>query len=108
MSDVLRDSSGVLRGHLLTMQLDRAGKRFAPAAARLGDHAKLITLLEGELAAPKGQCDRHRDGSSPRELAAKMALDKLAAFRPHSPFFSEEAAQQSRTTLAVPSGLTGC
>jgi hypothetical protein len=99
MSDVLRDSSGVLRRHLLTMQLDRARDGLALAAAGLGEHAKLIALLEGELAAPKGQCDRHRAGSSWRELAAKVALDKLAAFRPHSPFFSEEAIEQSCATL---------
>jgi hypothetical protein len=99
MSDVLRDSSGVLRRHLLTMQLDRAGRGFALAAARLGDHAKLIALLEGELAVPKGQCDRHRARSSSRELAAKVALDKLAAFRPRWPLLSEEATEQSCATL---------
>lgn len=99
MSDVLRDSSGVLRRHLLTMQLDRAREGFALAAAKLGDHAKLIALLEGELAAPKGQCDLHGTGLSSRELAAKMAPGKLAAFRPHSPFFSEEATEESRATL---------
>lgn len=80
MSDVPRDSAGVLRRHLLTMQLDRAREGFA-------------------LAAPKGQCDRLRAGSSSRELAAKVALDNLAAFRPHSPFFSEEATEQSCATL---------
>jgi len=80
------------------MQLDQALEGFAFAAARLGDHAQLIALLVGELAALEGQCDRHRSGSSPRELA-KMALGKLVALRPHLPFVREEGTEQSRATL---------
>lgn len=56
MSDVLRDSSGVLRRRLLTMQLDQALHGFA-----------------------------------------------LVAFRPHSPCFSREATERSRTTLGAAS-----
>jgi len=103
MSDVLRDSSGVLRRHLLTMQLDQAREGFALVAASLGDHATLIALLEREPVALKGQCDRHRTRSPSRELVAKMAQSKPAAFRPHSLFFSGEATEQSRTTLVAAS-----
>lgn len=94
-------SDAALRQKLLNMQLRQAREGFAVTAARLGDHAQLIALLEGELSALECQAGWHRPGPSSRELAATCALAALAPLRPHVSFVSEEAAKQAREALTT-------
>jgi hypothetical protein len=89
----LSPSRTELQRKLLEMQLRQAREHFAVAAARLGDQARLIALMEGELAALEGQCGWHRPGPSARELAGTVALGALSPLRPYLPFVSEEAAK---------------
>ena len=97
----LSPSRSELNRKLLEMQLRQARERFALVAARLGDHAQLIALLEGQLAAAEGQCGWHRPGPTARELAATLVLGELAPLRPHLPFVSEEATAQARAALTT-------
>lgn len=92
-------SDAGLRQKLLSTQLRQAREGFALAATRLDDHAQLIALLEGELAALEGQIGSHRVGLSSRELAATVVFGEQARLRPHLPFISEDATKQARTAL---------
>jgi hypothetical protein len=83
------------------MQLGAACRDFATAARRLGDHARLVALLESELGTLEGQCGRHRPGPSRRELLAELALGELAPLRPHPPLASEESTEQARAALVA-------
>lgn len=97
----LSPSRAELQRKLLQMQLDSACDNFAAAMQRVGDHAQLIALLEGELSALECQAGWHRAGPSSRELAATVALGALAPLRTHLPFVSEDAAKQARAALTV-------
>ena len=89
----------LLHRKLLAMQLRSARENFAAAAVRLGDHAQLLALLEGQLAATEGQCGWHRPGPCARELAATVALGALSPLRPFVAFVSEDAARAAREAL---------
>lgn len=101
---MLSPSRAMLQRKMLEMQLRQARESFARAAARLGDQARLIALIDAELAALEGQCGWHRPGPTVRELAATVVLGELAPFRPHLPFVSEEATAQARAALMDPEG----
>lgn len=84
---------------LLEMQLEAACRDFATAAARLGDHAHLIALLDSELGALEGQCGWHRPGPSRRQSAVELALGALAPLGPPQPHASEGSAGHSPSAL---------
>jgi len=93
MNDRIRD---------LILRLAELGADFDATAHDLGRCADELAVVEAELMAASVAAGRPPLRPAARELAAEVALGRLAALRPHLPFTTRAAADRAAEQLSTP------